>query len=103
MTEIMPNWAERLLNKLAMSVEGFGKLEGRHCAPDETSWGVDLVQMAPALLELVEAGPQDGAETFEIIHSLDLMVVQDALDQVEAFSLDFDNEGSPEVTIEGLF
>lgn len=105
MTESMPEWAKQLFDELIFAVEfqAFATLEGRHFAPDETSWGVDLIEVAPALLEMVEAGPHDGDAIYGLIDTLDLKSVQESLECVSAFSLGFNESRSPQVTVEGLY
>jgi hypothetical protein len=65
MSQPVPTWAKQILEQVSAAVQfqGFATLEGRHTEAEATDWGVDLVQLAPALLDLVEAGPQDGTAT----------------------------------------
>ena len=58
--------------------------------------------MAPALLEMVEAGPHDGDAIYGLIDTLDLKCVQESLEDVKSFSLGFDKNLTPQVTIEGV-
>jgi hypothetical protein len=58
----MPDWVQALFEALSSTIEfkGMAYMEGYYSAPDETTWGVDLLEMAPALMEITEAGPNDG-------------------------------------------
>lgn len=105
MSNQLPAWAHRLLEQLADAVEfqGLATLEGRHLEPDETDWGVDLIELAPALLDLVEAGPQDGAQTYGLVSALDLFALNAVFDRIDHFALDFDEQRQPRVTLEGRF
>lgn len=98
-----PDWVADLAEAVAGAVEfkGLANMEWRCYKPEDTAWGVDLLEMAPGLLEIVQAGPHDGEQVHGIIHSLDLLAVQDAFDEVVALSFGSDNEGRPEVTVEG--
>lgn len=99
----IPDWVADLAEAVAGAVEFKGQagMEWRACRPDDTAWGVDLLEMAPALMEIAQAGPHDGEQVHGIIHSLNLLAVQEAFDEVVDLSFGLDNEGRPELTVEG--
>jgi hypothetical protein len=101
----MPEWAKTLCESLASTIEfkGPAYLRWRHSTPDETSWGIDLIELSPAIMEIEEAGPNDGEEVFGVVHSFDLLEAQKAFDDVGALTFGFDNDGQPEITIEGKY
>ena len=105
MSNTSPAWITRLLEQLADVVEfqGPATLEGHHLEPDETDWGVDLIELAPALLDLVEAGPHDGAQTYGLVSALDLFVLNEVFARIDHLALDFDAQRQPRVTLEGRF
>ena len=90
MSNQLPTRAHRLLEQLADVVEfqGPATLEGHHLEPDETDWGVDLIELAPALLDLVEAGPHDGAQTYGLASASDLRVLDEVFERI-ALAVDF--------------
>lgn len=101
--KMMPEWVENLFETIASNIEfkGLSGLEGRYSKPDETGWGVHLLEIAPALEELDEAGPNDGEQIYGIFHSVDLLEIQKALDEVNGLSFGFENDGTPCITIDG--
>jgi hypothetical protein len=99
----MPDWVQALFEALASTIEfkGMAYMEGYYSAPDETAWGVDLLEMAPALMEIAEAGPNDGEEVYGIIHNFDLLAAQELFDEVNGLIFGLENDGLPCITIEG--
>ncbi len=99
----MPVWAQWLFDTIASTIEfkGPASLEGRYSAPSETDWGVDLLELAPALLELGVLGPKDGEPVYGLIHNLDLLAAQQAFDEIAALTFGFENDGRPYFTFEG--
>ena len=99
----MPDWVESLFEKLASGIEfkGVAWMEGHHSLPDETSWGIDLLEMAPALLQISTHGLGEGEECYGLIHNFDLMTAQSAFDEVTEMGFGIDNEGRHVITIEG--
>lgn len=101
----MPEWAQTLCEKLAEAIEfkGPASMEGWYSAPEETSWGVDLIELFPAVMEIEEAGPNDGEEVFGIVNNFDLLAAQKVFDEVVEMAFGFDNEGESYITIEGKY
>ena len=99
----LPGWAAELADGLADCIEfkSLGHLEARYSAPDETAWGIDLIELAPAPLEIVEAGPLDGERVYDIVHNFDLLAAQTSFDEVISLSFGFENDGRPCITLEG--
>lgn len=100
----MPEWVRALCETLFSTIEldGILYLEGRHLAPDDNEWGVDLLEVAPSLREIVEAGPNDGEEVYGIIRNFDLLAAQELFDEVHALAFGLENEGRPIITLRGL-
>ncbi len=99
----MPDWADRLLERIASNIEfkGLAEMEGYYSAPEDNEWGVHLLEMAPAMMEVMENGPNDGERVYGVIHRLDLLAIQRVLEPVATSSFGFENDGSPALTIAG--
>ncbi len=99
----MPEWAQSLFEKIASVIEykGVAHTEGYHYGPDDTAWGVDLLELAPALMDLSEFGGEEGEEGYGIIHHFDLLATQDAFDEMLALGFGIENDGRPCITMEG--
>jgi hypothetical protein len=98
-----PAWATDLFATITACIEfkGLGTLQGAYYEADERG-EPDLIEVAPALAELAVPGPDDGATVWSIIHSVDLLEIQQAFDQVDAVGMLLDNDdGSPELSVEG--
>jgi hypothetical protein len=98
-----PDWVNEVFETIAEAIDlrGPASLEGRHFAPDETSLGITLLEIAPALMEIEIPGPADGEEIYGIYHNVDLMQLQKAFTQVSGMSFGFDAEGEPQLWFEG--
>jgi hypothetical protein len=101
----MPDWADKLCDAIAATIEfnGVADIEAFFWAPDETSWGTNLLEVAPAVMEIVEAGPNDGEHVFGIVHNFDLLALKENFEEVDALTFGFENDGQPTVTLEGKF
>ncbi len=102
--EDWPDWASDLFTTIVGCIEfkGIGNLHGAYAAAEDQD-DTALVEVAPALAELAVAGPDDGAIVWSVLHSVDLLGIQQAFDHVEAVGLLLDNEdGSPELSVEGM-
>jgi hypothetical protein len=104
----LPNWAEKLAEAISDLIEfkAPANLDAYYSTPDENPWGVDLLEIAPALVEMEDAGPGAGEgyedeAVFGIYHRIDLLGIQALFDEVAALSLDLDNEGQLEISLEG--
>lgn len=100
----LPDWAEEIFNAIcgAFTFKGFGSLEGFHVPSEETSFGVDLLAIAPALSEITPPGSEEPELAYGVIHEFDLLEVQDALDEVIGFSFGVESDGRQCFTIEGV-
>ena len=101
----VPAWARELSESLADAIEFNGEafLDCEQFGPEETEWGVDLVELWPAVMEIQEAGPNDGEIVFGIVDSFDLLAAQKVFDQVEAFSFGYENDGRGNIMFEGTY
>ena len=98
-----PVWASELFETIVACIEfkGPGSLQGAYYEAQDSE-DAEVIEVAPALAELAVAGPDDGATVWSAVHSVDLLGIQQAFDQVEAVEMLLDNEdGSPELWIEG--
>ena len=98
-------WAQTLTTLLADTIEfkGPAYMEWYYSPANDNAWGVDLIRLFPAIIEIEEAGPNDGEEIFGIVHHFDLLAAQKAFDKVDALVFSFDNDGQPEISIEGKY
>ncbi|HKX28145.1 MAG TPA: hypothetical protein VJ302_10655 [Blastocatellia bacterium] len=99
----MSDWVESIFESLASGIEfkGVAWMEGRYLKPDETSWGINLLEMAPALLQISAPGLGEGEECYGLSHNFDLIAAQSAFDEVAEMRFGIDNDGRHAVTIEG--
>jgi hypothetical protein len=99
----MPDWVRTLFEEIASGIEfkGFADMEGYYAKPDETSWGIHLLEMAPSLMDLSELGAEEGEQGYGIMHSFDLLATQEAFDEVAGLSFGIENDGRSCITIEG--
>jgi hypothetical protein len=99
----MPDWARSLFETIVSGIEfkGIAYMEGRYSAPDETAWGLDLMEIAPSLMKVSERGPDDREQCYGIIHNFDLMRAQEAFDEIIDMSFGIDNDGRYCMTLEG--
>src|SRR5688500_8195712 len=98
-----PAWATDLFETIVASIDfkGIGSLQGAYYEAEATD-DDDLIEVAPALAELAVAGPDDGATVWSLIHSVDLLGIQQAFERVYAVGMLLDNEdGRPELSFEG--
>jgi hypothetical protein len=72
----MPLWAQELYERIAWEVQfrdGLSLVDACYYGPEDTHWGCHFLEVAPAQMEIVGAGPCDGERTHGIIDQLDLM------------------------------
>ena len=99
----MPDWVRTLFEEIGSGIEfkGPAYVEGHYFEPDETAWGIHLLEMAPALMDLSELGAEEGEQGYGIIHSFDLLATQEAFDEVVGLLFGIENDGRSCITIEG--
>jgi hypothetical protein len=99
----MPDWVRSLFETLAATIEleGMAYVEGRHSSPEETDWGIDLLEIAPALMKIAAVSPHATERVFGSNRDFDVLAAQEALDEVTAMSLGIDDDEVPCLTIEG--
>ena len=110
MLKEMPAWADRLFEQLSAAVDfpGFATQAGRYTEPDATDWGLDLIELAPGLLDQVEARPQDGVlpygqPMYGLLRVIDLLMLHDVFAPIDSYALDFDEPRQFHVTLTGRF
>jgi hypothetical protein len=98
-----PSWINSLFETLAESIDlrGPASLEGRYYGPDDTSLGKDLLEIAPALLEIEIPGPADGEKVYGIYENVNILELQQAFEEVSSMAYGFDSEGEPQIWMEG--
>ncbi|MGE5463455.1 MAG: hypothetical protein ACM3PS_08870 [Syntrophothermus sp.] len=103
--DLIPQWAKELVEAIAATLEfeAPASLDCQLSAPDETEWGVDMVELWPAVMEIQEAGPNDGEIVYGVVRHMNLLAIQKLFDEVGAFLLEFENDGQPSIVIEGKF
>lgn len=101
----VPEWARELAEAIADTIEFKAQafLDCQQLPPEENEWGVDLVELWPALMEIQEAGPNDGELVFGIVDRFDLLAAQKVFDEVDEVMFGFENDGQPKITIEGTY
>src|SRR5215216_3392984 len=100
-----PEWVETLGEAIASTIEfqGPAYIEWYYSKADENGWGVDLLELNPALVEIEEAGPYDGEIVFVKVNSVDILAAQKALDEVDAVTLGYETEDQSNISIEGSY
>jgi hypothetical protein len=103
--DLVPEWARELAEAIADTIEfkAHAFLDCQQMEPEESEWGVDLVELWPALMEIQEAGPNDGELVFGIVDRFDLLAAEKVFDEVSEMMFGFENDGQPKITIEGTY
>ncbi len=101
----IPEWVEVLGEAIASSIEfqGPAYIEWYFSKADENDWGVDLIELFPALVEIEEAGPYDGEMVFVKVNSFDILTAQKVLDEVHGVTFAYETEDQPSISIEGMY
>lgn len=101
----VPQWAKELAEAIADTIEFKGQayLDCQQMEPGESEWEVDLVELWPAVMEIQEAGPNDGELVYGIVDRFDILAAQKIFDEVDEIMFGFENDGQPKITIEGTF
>lgn len=87
-----PAWAMELNEEVLDCIEGFSFFETRYYAPDENEYGSHLLEIAPAKLEIAEAGEHDGDEVFDSNFDVDLLGLKRVFGRVHYFHSETDYE-----------
>lgn len=100
-----PEWVENLGEAIASTIEfqGPAYIEWYYSKADENGWGVDLLELYPALVEIEEAGPYDGEIVFIKVNSVDILAAQKALDEVDTVTFGYETEDQTNISIEGKY
>jgi len=100
-----PEWVETLSEAIASTIEWQSPayLEWYYSKADENGWGVDLIELYPALMEIEEAGPNDGEIVFPKVDSFDVLEAQKMLDEVDAVTFGLETDGQPSISLEGKY
>jgi len=100
-----PEWVEMLSTAIASTIEWEAPtyLEWYYSKSDENSWGVDLIELYPAPIEIEEAGPNDGEIVFAKLNNFDILEAQKKLDEVVSVTFGFEMDGEPNIAIEGKY
>jgi hypothetical protein len=100
----LPKWLDKLIASVCEAcvsdvkgrMSGFSYRWGR---PQDTSWGMWLLQVAPTVIE-ISGGKDDGDTVFDFVDA-DLLALPKCLDEVESFSYDPDFGDSTCLTLVG--
>jgi hypothetical protein len=100
----LPKWLAELLDSLCAACvsEEKGRLSGFSCRcakPRDNAWGMWLVQIAPAVLEIA-GGRDDGTTGFAFL-DVDLLALPLCLEEVESFAYDSDYGEVPRLRLVG--
>jgi hypothetical protein len=87
-----PEWAMELCEEVLDCIEGFSFFEPRYYAPDANEYGIHLIEIAPAKLEIAEAGEHDGEEVFDSNFDVDLLALKRLFGRVRYFHSEIDYE-----------
>jgi hypothetical protein len=99
-----PDWLDDLLGSVceACVSDVKGRLSGFSCRwakPEDNSWGLWLIQIAPAVIEFA-GGKDDGATGFDFV-DVDLLALPKCLEEIESFTYDPDYGERPHLTLVG--
>jgi hypothetical protein len=97
-----PDWVSAIFSTIISGIEFKSEafMEARYSPADDNSLGVDLLTLAPALMDLSETGSGDAAD-YGIIHNLDLLNAQTALNEVISLQFGINDDGKDFIAIEG--
>lgn len=100
-----PEWVETLSEAIASTIEWQtpAYLEWYYSKADENGWGVDLIELYPALMEIEEAGPNDGEIIFAKVNNFDILEAQKIFDEVDAVTFGLELDGQPSISLEGTY
>lgn len=100
-----PEWVTTLGEAIASTIEfqGPAYIEWYYSKAADNEWGVDLLELYPALVEIEEAGPYDGEIVFVKVNSFDVFAAQKALDEVEGVTFGFEGGDQTNISIEGKY
>ena len=103
--DLVPEWARELAEAVADTIEFKAQafLDCQQLSPEENEYGVDLVELWPALMEIQEAGPNDGEIVFGIVHRFDILAAQEIFDKVDSIQFGYAFAGEPKITFEAWF
>jgi hypothetical protein len=98
-----PEWVNELFEEVGAVIEfsGLSGGEGRFSFADDNGWGVDLLEVAPALSQVAEVGPDDGEEVYSPIYAIHLLGLHAAFGEVRDLGYRHDHRGYDEITVEG--
>ncbi|RYX81275.1 hypothetical protein EON83_24825 [bacterium] len=102
-SEELPEWINVLFDQISSAIEfkGLADIAWRYLDPESTYWGIDVLEIAPALMDLSQLGAEEGEFGYGIIHNLDLLEIQKAFQEVSSMSFGIENEDKSCITIEG--
>src|SRR3954454_11841522 len=100
----LPKWLGQLMGSVceACVSDVKGRMRGfshRGAEPKDNSWGMWLLQIAPAVIEIA-GGKDDGSEGFDFV-DVDLLALPRCLDEVESCAYDPDFGKEPHLTLVG--
>jgi hypothetical protein len=103
--EKTPEWVATLGEAIVSTIEfqGPAYIEWYYSNAADNDWGVDLLELYPALVEIEEAGPYDGEIVFVKVNSVDILAAQKVLDEVHAVTFGYETDDQTNISIEGKY
>ena len=100
-----PEWVEMLSEAIASTIEWQtpAYVEWYYSKASENGWGVNLIELYPAPVEIEEAGPNDGEIVFPEVNSFDILEAQKKLDELDSVMFEFETDGQPSISLEGKY
>lgn len=98
-----PVWIDSFIDAVSAAVafKGPSGIDWRYSAPGDTTLGCDLLELAPAVMEVSESGPDDGRRIYGIIHRLDLLAVREQFDFLDLLDFGCENDGTSSLLLQG--
>ena len=88
-SEAIPHWAAKIATDISAFMPDLERFDLRWTPPEESDSGVDHIELAPSVLEVKDAGPNDGALTTYVVNHFDLLGVPLCFDKVESLSFGY--------------
>ena len=101
----IPDWIKTLSEAIAHTIEfeATAKVGWYYEPPEESAWGIHSIILYPEPDEIQEAGPRDGELEFPLANSVDILAAQKQLDVVTSVIVQFEPEGRPAISLEGIY
>lgn len=100
-----PEWVDTLIELMTSMYDWKAPayIDWIYSMADENDWGVDLIELYPALQELEGAGPNDGEIVYARVNSFDILEAQKVFDSMDSVSIGFEKDELPVINFEGKY